>query len=69
MTPRQFRAWRAWRGLKQAEVCEAVQLSRPTLAQFEAGGDVSVKTLDKLIALVDLSEVGFRKDGCLILPE
>lgn len=68
MTPRQFRAWRAWSGLKQEEVCEAANISRQTLFRFEQFGEGSVKTKDKLITLVDMSEVGFRKDGCLVLP-
>lgn len=69
MTPRQFRAWRAWSGLKQEEVYKAAGISHQTLRTFEQGGYTTQKTKDKLLVLVDLSEVGFRKDGCLVLPE
>lgn len=68
MTPRQFRAWRAWHGYQSKEVCEMVGVSKQTLIAFEQHDQASEKTRDALARLVDASSVGFRKDGCLILP-
>lgn len=55
--------------MKQSEVAEAADVWRQYVAMYEREKAIPQKALDELCMLVDISDVGFRKDGRLILPE
>jgi len=70
MSPRQFRAWRHFRGMTQQQVADAVSQPRQYVNGYEMEGTAPH---DLVLALTELvardGECRLQKNGRLVLPE